>query len=98
VDDDGKRLTAEPRGYRAAVFIPCLNNRCTERMQLRFIDANKNPLDDPYYLCQQRGCYYHDHPVFPRDIRADWITSHDKKRVRHKSNEGLSPGEGVTAI
>lgn len=91
-------MKTEPRGYRAAVFIPCINNRCPERMQLRFVDKANRPLDDPFYLCENMGCYYHEHPVYPRDIRSEYVTGDHEKRVRYKSDERVLPGEGLTTI
>jgi len=88
----------EPRGYRAAVYVPCLNNRCPERMGLHCIDAKGAPIEEPYYLCQNPGCYYATNPVKPEDVRSPYITEDNKKRVRYKSNERVLPGEGETLV
>ena len=61
-------------GARYPVFIPCLEGRCPERMQLHYLDR-----DPPEYKCMRRHCHFHENPRDAREL-AHWHRKPEGKR------------------
>lgn len=85
--------------YRAKMFMPCLGQRCPGRMGLRIADNFNVPLDRAFYLCDQRGCRYHDieNAVYPEDLRGCYVMEAAKRRY-YKSDEKRTVDEMRTMI
>jgi hypothetical protein len=74
------------------MFIPCIEGRCPERMQLLGYQG-----DRPVYRCERRvgekyasDCYYHTHPFPASELNeARWVR--DAGRWESKKQNGEVP-------
>jgi len=98
---DGSKITIRPYNpYRAKMFIPCTYGRCPGRMQLRVAYQDNTPIERPYYLCEgkQWQCPNSQVPVYPEDIRTDYVASAHRAKKGRLSNERVYEHEMETML